>query len=145
MIDKRNALLIFLVLLVVGIIGFWLPYQRSKQAPTPTDSSGNAEIKVEYNKDGFDPQTLTVPVGTTVAWSNRSGRPMWVASDPHPTHTDLKEFDQLRIINKLPLPFTWEAEAHGDAIYEYTFTAEGTWKYHNHIYPQDRGTVIVTP
>ncbi len=143
LIDAKNAALIGLVLLVAGYIGIWVPYQGSLKAPEPTNAAGDTEVVIKYTAQGFEPQTVHVAVGTTVEWSNMSGRPMWVASDPHPAHTDLKGFDQLRIINfKLPR-LVERAEAHGDAIFKYTFTKPGTWKYHNHVYAQHQGTVIV--
>lgn len=146
MIDKKNLILIVVVLAIAGIIGFWVPYTRSKQvlnSPVPVDSSGQAEKIVEYNEKGFAPNILTVSVGTTVAWANRSGRPMWVGSDPHPAHTDLPGFDQKRIINKIFPEIVKKAYAHGDAIYKFTFEKVGEWKYHNHVNPVHRGTVIV--
>ncbi|HVE80718.1 MAG TPA: hypothetical protein VNA68_01070 [Candidatus Dormibacteraeota bacterium] len=143
-IDARNALLIVSVLLVAGFIGLWVPYQQSKQpADTPIAPTGEAEVIVEYAKSGFKPETITVPAGTTVAWNNTSGRPMWVASDPHPAHTDLKGFDQLRVINRAIPSVIPAARAHGEGIYEYTFTKLGTWKYHNHLNPAHLGAVIV--
>ncbi|HUQ30265.1 MAG TPA: hypothetical protein VM103_01970 [Candidatus Paceibacterota bacterium] len=140
----RNTILIFGVLTAVGIVGFWIPHERAKQpSPQPMTASGEAEIVVKYTEHGFDPQTITVAVGTTVAWVDTSGRPMWVGSDPHPTHTDLPGFDQLRVINRANFLFVRTAYAHGNDVYEYTFTKVGAWKYHNHINPSDRGTVIV--
>jgi plastocyanin len=144
-IDWRNALLILAVVSIAGYIGLWLPYQNSKLAPLPVDSLGHAAEIVEYTKNGFEPETITVPLGTTVAWKNSGGLPMWVASDPHPAHTDLEGFDQLRVINKAIPPFVQTANAHGDGIYEYTFSTLGEWKYHNHLNPRHLGKVIVTP
>jgi plastocyanin len=148
MIDLRNILLILGVLSAVWVIGIWLPYknyQRLENGSSATTSVAQiAQVQVRYTEKGFDPQTVAVKVGTTVAWINVSGRPMWVASDPHPTHTDLPGFDQKEIINmKDKFLFLHLALAHGDGIYEYTFTKIGAWKYHNHINPNDRGTVIV--
>lgn len=143
-IDRRNFLLILVVFIVFLIVGLWLPYARSRNAPLPVDSKGNAEIIISYTKKGFEPESTSVQIGSTVAWVNSSGRPMWVASDPHPAHTDLKGFDQLKIINKRKTnPFFQKVYAHGDAIYEYTFEKLGSWKYHNHVYPQDRGVIEV--
>ncbi len=144
MIDFRNLLLISAVLIFVGFVGFWVPYKKSQNAPLPVDAAGNAEVEVTYDQEGFHPETITVSVGTTVAWKTTSGFPMWVGSDPHPSHTDLKGFDQLRIINRAVPTFVRKAHAHGSGIYEYTFTEVGTWKYHNHVNPRHRGTVIVT-
>ncbi len=143
-IDRRNMLIILVVAVVFIIVGFVLPYLRSRNAPLPVNSNGISEVVIKYTKSGFEPESITVKLGTTVSWVNSSGRPMWVASDPHPSHTDLKGFDQLKIINKgWENPFFKKVYAHGDAIYEYTFEKIGEWKYHNHVYPQDRGKVVV--
>lgn len=144
-IDKHNALLIGGVLLVTGFVGFYLPYRRSKNPPVQPNVTGIAEVSVLYHADGFVPQEITVEEGATVAWSNPSGRPMWVASDPHPAHTDLKGFDQLRVINRARPTISKKVRAHGGGVYEYTFVKAGTWKYHNHLNPTHNGTVHVIP
>lgn len=145
-IDLRNTLLLSLVFILVAVFGFWLPNRVTQQPSASSGSSGHAEVKVKYTDQGFVPKTVTVTVGTTVAWSSPSGRPMWVASDPHPSHTDLKGFDEKGVITKAKTasPFVGTAYAHGTGVYEYTFMKVGSWKYHNHVNPQDRGTVIVT-
>ena len=150
MIDRKNLLLIIFVLIVATLIGIWLPYVRyqklQNQNPSPTVNSQAAEVQVIYTNEGFTPNIVTVKVGTTVAWVNRSSRPMWIASDPHPSHTGLPGFDQQGIIipgaSFLAPFFAPQASAHGPSMYEYTFTKTGTWNYHNHIFPNDRGTVI---
>lgn len=55
---------------------------------------------------------------------------MWVASDPHPQHSDLPEFDSLKAIPQ------------GES-YLYTFTQKGTWGYHDHLNPSALGTIVV--
>lgn len=144
-IDKRNAVLISAVLIIASFIGFWLPYKLSKNSNIPINVvNKTSEITIIYDIRGFVPDNITVPIGTTVAWTSSSGIPMWVGSDPHPSHTDLPGFDQKRIINKIRNPFIEVAYAHGDGAYEYTFTKVGTWKYHNHLNPQHKGLVVVT-
>lgn len=141
--DTKNAALISVVILIVGLAGLWLPYERSQRAKPTTDSIETAEVKIDYTKDGFVPSSISVPIGATVAWINRSGRPMWVASDPHPSHSNLPGFDQQKIINQKSSPFFKKVQAHRDGIYKYTFTKAGEWQYHNHLYPAQRGIVIV--
>jgi plastocyanin len=143
LIDAKNTILIIAVLAVVGFVGFWQPYLDSRSAPVPTSASEEAEVVVKYTANGFEPSTISIPVGTTVEWENTGGLPMWVASDPHPSHTDLEGFDQLRIINRLIPRFVERAHAHGGGIYKYTFNEPGTWKYHNHVNPKHVGTVEV--
>lgn len=96
---------------------------------------------VRYTDNGFSPETMTVPVGTTVTWINQSSGEMWVGSDEHPSHTnysgtsrsehcpdtDNSNFDQC---------------ARGNT-FSFTFTKAGSWDYHNHVGSEDRGTIIV--
>jgi plastocyanin len=89
-------------------------------------------IDIIYTNFGFSPSLLIVKAGTKVTWKNTSTQQMWVASDPHPTHTDLSGFDEQTAV------------ASGE-IYSYTFTKQGQWKYHNHVGPGDRGMVQVNP
>lgn len=95
----------------------------------PTDTS-KGTTTVEFTENGFVPQSLTVKVGTTVTFINNSANPFWVASDPHPTHTDLPGFDALKKIS-------------GRESYSFTFTKIGSWGYHNHLNPSAKGTVVV--
>ncbi len=89
-----------------------------------------AENIVIYTDDGFSPSPLTIKVGETVMFKNQGSRGMWVASDPHPTHTDDRDFDAHRGFGP-------------DEVYSYTFTEAGTWGYHNHLNPGLRGKIIV--
>lgn len=86
---------------------------------------------VEYTQNGFIPKSMTVKVGTTVIWINKDINQMWVASAPHPQHTDLPGFDALKGYK------TGET-------YSYTFTKVGNWKYHDHLTPSNSAVVNVT-
>ena len=84
---------------------------------------------VSVTATGFSPATVTVSIGTTVTWTNNAGSDVRVASDPHPTLTDLPGLDS-------------KALAKG-ATYSFTFTQTGTWGYHNFLEPTQKGIVIV--
>jgi plastocyanin len=86
---------------------------------------------VIYTDEGFSPVTLTIKAGETVMFESQGSRTMWVASDPHPTHTDDRDFDARRGFGP-------------GEVYSYTFTEVGTWGYHNHLSPGLRGTIVVT-
>lgn len=123
-----------------------LPQQRNRQAPVPSSggqpaapqpppaaTGGNIQTTnavVVYSDSGFSPATLRVKAGTAVTFTNQSSNQMWVASNPHPTHTDYPGFDARK------------AYATGQS-YSFTFTQKGTWGYHNHLSPADGGTIIV--
>lgn len=92
--------------------------------------SQTEEYVVQLFEGFFSAPEITVPVGATVGFVNLSLGKMWIASNPHPVHTDLHGFDAGR--------------AYGlEEIYEYTFTKPGTFGYHNHMNPSIGGTIIV--
>lgn len=50
-------------------------------------------VTVDYSESGFSPQAITGASGSTVNYINHTQIPLWVASDPHPEHTDYPGFD----------------------------------------------------
>lgn len=100
--------------------------------PTATTSTSDTSgtVIVSYDGTAFSPASITVKAGTAVTFMNQSSSPMHVASNPHPTHTDLPGFDEL-------------TEVGNAGSYTYTFTKVGTWGYHNHTNPSQKGTVVV--
>lgn len=95
-------------------------------APAEIDTTAEI-IVITYSDDGFTPKEINVVQGQTVRFVNESGGNMWVASNVHPTHTILSEFDQ---------------KSTGDS-YEFQFNDTGSWGYHNHVSPGKVGTVVV--
>jgi plastocyanin len=156
----NNKVFIGLIVLALGVLVGWYVFdgapptlttlmpqkeQVSVQTPqlTPQASlsgestqqmqkgGGAARIVVTYTDTGFAPVIATVRVGDIVTFVNESSTAMWVASAMHPTHQLLPSLDQ-------------KASVGSGGTYEYTFTNVGTWKYHNHVSPDDVGTVVVT-
>jgi len=102
---------------------------------TETDSSGMqgmnmSGMKVSYTDKGFLPQQIKIPVGSMVEFVNNSSKDMWVASNPHPAHTDLPTFDQFK-------------QYKSGSIYRYVFDKKGTWGFHDHLNPNAGGVVTV--
>jgi plastocyanin len=154
----NNRVFIVLVILAAGVLAGWYylrshpgvtPAGQTTQA-TPTPSGSNlgapgtvtgsgtgglekggvaARTVVTYSDSGFAPSPVTVKAGSTVTFVNESSGAMWVASDPHPTHTLLPGFDELQSVGK-------------GGTYEYTFVKVGTWTFHNHMNPSVKGTVV---
>ncbi len=108
-----------------------VPTQTETQATTsPTiqeDTASGAAVTLASN--GFNPTTLTVKVGTKVAWTNKSGENATVNSTPHPTHTAYP-------------PLNLGSFADGASV-SLVFDKTGSYGYHNHLNASQTGTVIV--
>jgi plastocyanin len=100
------------------------------QAATASPQSETTAFTVRYTDSGYTPDTIEIPVGSTVKFMNESSNLMWTASDPHPVHTNFSAFDARKGYRK------------GDT-YSFTFDKAGTYKYHNHSVPSDGGTIVV--
>jgi len=99
-------------------------------ATTPPASNGQA-VTITTDSSGsfaFSPATLTVKVGTTVAWTNMTQTVHTVTSD------DGKSFD-----SGISTPI-----AASGGTYSFTFKSTGTFTYHCQIHPFMKATIIVT-
>ncbi len=95
-----------------------------------TTSKEKMSVTIDYTDGGFIPSSVTIGDGASVTWANVSSGPMWVASAPHPAHTDYPGFDELKRVDS-------------GGKYTFTFTKAGTWEFHNHAKASDYGVVIV--
>ena len=151
--SKWVRLVVISIIIIVVIILFFFykkPALSPTSSPTPTPSQTNISTpspvaSIAYKKpspvvspntviyDGkkFYPAILTIKAGTNVHFINKGSVPIWVASDPHPVHTNLLGFNSLGPVKT-------------GAYYGLTFLATGTFGYHNHFLPNQQGTIIVT-
>ena len=89
---------------------------------TTAESENTASTDLVYIKEmTFNPETLTVPVGTTVTWEQKEETEHIVASDGR------FESDALKLGDK----------------FTYTFTEKGTYDYYCKLHPAMTGTVVV--
>ncbi len=98
------------------------------QSVTP-GSTRQSENAVSLTAEGFSPSTLTIKAGSTVTWTNNSGSDATVNSDPHPIHTNYP-------------PLNLGSFSDGGTL-SLVFDKAGTYGYHNHLNPSQKGTVIV--
>jgi plastocyanin len=131
------------------------PQQMTSNTPSNTTPTGttspttgtSVKPTITYTNNGFSPSTLTVALGTTVTFVNQSSNPMWVASNPHPTH---QGYDGTTKNTHCasgytgPAPFDECTTVDSGGTYTFTFTKTGSWGYHNHALESDGGTVVVT-
>ncbi len=83
-------------------------------------SAATAEVKID--NFSFGPQTLTVPVGATVTWTNRDDIPHTVVSTDGVFKSKVRDTDEK---------------------FSYTFDKAGTYPYYCSIHPKMTGKVVV--
>ncbi len=137
--EKKNPVLVVVILagiLVLGVIGYKFLMggysanassnpQGYGQTNTVTPSAPNTPTQTTSNEIAisnfaFNPGSLTVPVGTTVTWTNNDSVTHSVKSGT----------------------FSSPALAPGDT-FQQTFNTAGTFKYSCSIHPSMTGTIIV--
>lgn len=98
--------------------------------PTPEVRYGLQTYTVKLTPDGFVPQTINVKKGGIIVWKNESGAQASVNSADHPTHK-LHRFLNLGMFEN------------GSGV-QATIPETGTFSYHNHLKPEQTGTIIAT-
>ncbi len=83
-------------------------------------STANAEVKID--NFSFGPQTVTVPIGTTVTWTNRDDIPHTVVSTDGVFKSKVQDTDEK---------------------FSYTFTKAGTYPYFCSVHPKMTGKIVV--
>lgn len=127
--SNKNYVAIVVAILIVLAGGGWFLRGRNAYNSNPSGGAVGAN-EIVYTDSGFSPSAVNVKVGDTVTFKNQSSGGMWVASAPHPTHTDYPEFDAKKMYNQ------------GES-YSFMFTKQGNWKFHNHLGPTKFGAVNV--
>ena len=106
--------------LVLGI-GVWGTGQKGSVI-SAQEKMSTMEVKID--NFSFGPVALTVPVGTTVTWTNRDDIPHTVVSTDDPKTFKSKVLDT-------------------DEKFSFTFSKAGTYPYFCSIHPKMTGKVIV--
>jgi len=83
-------------------------------------SASNAEVKID--NFSFGPQTITVPVGATVTWTNKD-------DIPH-TSVSTEGVFKSKVLDT-------------DEKFSYTFAKAGTYPYYCTIHPKMTGKIVV--
>ncbi len=119
-----------LVVLAIVVLGAFLLVGCGGSSGTTTTSGGGSTTtaapggsQVTIQNFAFSPAELTVPVGTTVTWTNSD-------STNHTVTSDDAVFESATL-------------ARGDT-FEFTFTQAGEFPYHCSLHPSMTATIIVT-
>lgn len=96
----------------------------------PASAHDLEERVMLMKEDAYEPKNLTIHVGDTVIFKNVSTDDRWPASNIHPTHEVYPAFDSGKPVTP-------------GANWEFQFTQEGVWRYHDHLVPALTGTITV--
>ena len=123
--------LTFFLIVILGIFAISIfSISNNKQAVKNCPKINPVSQTVIMKKDSFEPETLTIPKCTQVVFRNQDNVPRWPASNLHPTHGIYPEFDP-------------QQPTESDHEWSFVFDKVGSWRYHEHLAPSTRGTVIV--
>jgi len=104
------------VVIAIALVSAGSPNASASDQP----SSPNADVKID--NFSFGPQTVTVPVGATVTWTNRDDTPHTVVSTEGVFKSKVRDTDEK---------------------FSYTFTKAGTYPYYCSLHPKMIGQIIV--
>ncbi|MES2203455.1 MAG: plastocyanin/azurin family copper-binding protein [Patescibacteria group bacterium] len=164
----KNSTLAAVVVIIIAIIGLGWWWYAKAPAPTfipadTTQTSGTdqgqpdtgvtasvdvgtapTQVAVAYGANGFNPSTITVAKGSTVTFIAGAGAgQMWVASDPHPSHTG---YDGTGRTTHCAAGYTGAKpfdQCSTGTTFSFTFDKTGTFGYHNHFNDSAKGTIVV--
>jgi plastocyanin len=117
---KRNN--VWVASLTVPVMIAMLLLLAGSPSVRANDHSAAANATVKIDNFVFGPQTLTVPVGTTVTWTNSD-------DIPH-TSVSTEGVFKSKVLDT-------------DEKFSYTFTKAGTYPYYCTIHPKMTGKVVV--
>lgn len=131
---KKNKILIVIVIaIVIAVGGVFAAVMLSQTTTNPRQATPvirpSKEAQVAITNNGFEPATLTVKKGTKVTWTNNGQTAHQIASNPHPSHDELK---------KLYSDVLNEKQSYG-----FSFSKAGKFNYHDELNPVVNGQIIV--
>jgi plastocyanin len=115
---RKNVWIVGLAMPVM--IAMLLLFAASPSVTANDQSAANAEVKIDNFV--FGPQTLTVPVGATVTWTNKDDIPHTTVSTDGVFKSKVMDTDEK---------------------FSYTFTKAGTYSYYCSVHPKMTGKVVV--
>ena len=116
---RKNVWVVSLAMpLVMALLMLFAGSPRATANDQP--SAANAEVKIDNFV--FGPQTITVPVGTTVTWTNKDDIPHTVVSTEGVFKSKVRDTDE---------------------TFSYTFSQAGTYPYFCSVHPKMTGKVVV--
>ncbi len=134
--SKILVITALIVLVILVGITFISTQNKSKtttqiktQTNTTTKNNTESSTTVLLTANGYEPAEIKIKAGAQVVWTNKSGNTATVNSDNHPAH--------------LLWPFLNLGTFKNGETVSVIFDKAGTYTYHNHFNPTQKGKVIV--
>lgn len=106
-------------------------------------TSDNTVI-IHMSEQGYEPDTIQITPGTTVIFENAGDSDFWPASDHHPSHTQYNNTNLEQHCKPGATPsFDACKGIEPGQTYEFTFNREGTFAFHDHLWPHLTGEIQV--
>lgn len=108
----------------------------SEESPSTTETESNAtasNVTITYTNDGFSPSSATLKTGGAITWVNSSNGELQIGVNPHPTHTSDKAITEGEYVLTV-------SQGQSKVV---TISKAGTFGYHSHLFPDDRGSITV--
>lgn len=139
----NKAIISILAVIVLAVGGYFVFHKSSSNtnsstsstatptttSPISSDANQNAVATITYGDNGFIPNSLTAKAGDKVAITNSSSSDIQMNSDRHPVHTDDPDLNVGSV-------------SAGQTV-TFSVTQKGSFGYHNHLNPSDRGNITV--
>ncbi|MES2970885.1 MAG: cupredoxin domain-containing protein [Patescibacteria group bacterium] len=118
--------IVLILLLVIGLaVVIGLSFTTSKDTKpnqlTRVTAPGSL-TEISITDQGFMPAVVRVKPGTLLTWTNKTNQPHQIASDPHPTHAGLPNFNNDVVLEQ------------GESL-SFQFEKIGNYTFHNHLNP----------
>lgn len=109
-------------------LALWWGAAREKEMPRAV--AIEPSVSVRMSDTGYSTTTIAIRQGEAVSFVNESARDRWPASDLHPTHEIYPAFDPRQPLSP-------------GKSWQFRFDRCGTWRFHDHLAPNIRGSVEV--
>lgn len=133
MFSKNFLLLCIFVTILTPLCLYALYYEDTiiSSFKFAIDGKDKNQHTITLTEDGFEPRETTIKLGDTVVFNTNRKEAFWPASSIHPEHKIYPEFDPKKPISP-------------DSEWSFTFRRAGSFSFHDHIFANYTGKIIVT-
>ena len=84
---------------IAALAGFVIACSNSPSVPSPGDTPSVQTNTITITSSGASPRNIQIAAGTRVLFVNNDSRSHNMTSDPHPSHTDCTDINQVGFLS----------------------------------------------